>query len=241
MPRAAMPGEADLEILIRSLNLFDTDALSDVLELLDLETFAAAAVRQWEEETGWIPFLAETTPALDGGVDETRYFDPPGPNTRGQFIGGGTDLRLDCGLVVLEDVDIGWSPSTPGTPQFAGTDFRLWPYNADPLDRPWTELRFKVRQWGQPQSIRLVGRFGYSATVPDNAWLAILHYAVILALPEIASNITGGVLEFQEAGVTERYGAGFLSGSGAENDPSTGGAWGREWRRTVNLYKRIVV
>lgn len=234
-----MPGAADLEQVIESLALFDPEDLTSVFEFLDLESFAAAAVRQWETETGWEPFLADVD--VDN-LDQTRYFDPPGPNVRGEFVGGGNHLTLDCGIVELDTVHTGWSATTAGTAQLAGTDFRLWPYNADPLDKPWTELRFKYRQWGEPQSIRLVGRFGYAATVPDNAWTAILHYGVILALPEIAANITGGGnLEFQELGVTERFGAGFLTGTGGKDDPGLGGAWMREWERVVRLFQRVFV
>src|SRR5216117_4162110 len=92
--KVAYPGPADVELLIRSLGLFDDDALATALGLIDLDTLAAAASRQWEEETGWIPFLADSE-------DVTRRYDPQGPNWRPWIQGGGYPLDLGVGLVSL--------------------------------------------------------------------------------------------------------------------------------------------
>jgi hypothetical protein len=54
-----------------------------------------------------------------------------------------------------------------------------------------------------------------------------------MALAEIRERVTGGVVEFQEAGVTERYGEKFLAASMA--------AWERRWKAAVNRYRRIVI
>lgn len=233
MSKPEYPSGADVEQVIEGLRLFDVADLAEVFEFIDTDALALAAVHQWETETGWIPFLADVD---DDNPDQTRYFDPPGPNSRGESIGGGNHLILDCGIVELVTVHTGWSPTFAGTAALAGTDFRLWPYNADPLDRPWTELRFKVPQWGQPQSIKIVGRFGYAATVREDVWLAILHQGVTLALPEVATRVTGGMVEWKEADASERYGEAFLFG-----DKGVGSAWGLEWSRTVNRYRRVVI
>lgn len=241
MPRAFMPTEADLEVALRSLGLFDTDELSEVLQFLDLSIFADAAVRQWEEETGWIPFLADTS---EESADQIRYYDPPGPNRRPQIQGGSYTLDLGAGIVILETVHTGFSPTSAGTAQVAGTDFNLLPHNADPLDRPWTQLEFTVPQWGARRSIKVVGRFGYASAVPEDAWVAILHQGVRMALPEVATRLTGGARKFTELGVTEEFGEGFLSGTGAfgaSGDGSVGGAWGREWRDATRRYRRVTL
>lgn len=234
MAKTAYPDQQDIERILRSTGLFDADALDTAILDLDLETLAAAAIREWEMATGWIPFLADS-------VAVTRYFDPQGPNFRPQVGGGGYVMDLGTGLISLTSITTGVSATAPGSVLTLDTDYWLTPYNADELGYPWTGISFLVPQWGTRRSIKVIGRFGYSMTVPDDAWLAIGHKAVTLALPEIASFITGGVRKFTELGVTEEYGEGFLYGTGGKDDGSIGGVWGREWARAVTRYKRVVV
>jgi hypothetical protein len=229
MPKLAYPDSHDCERVLRSLGLFDADALDAAILDLDLETAASAASRQWEEETGWIPFLADAAAV-------TRFFDPQGPNRQPQVVGGRYVMELGTGLVTLTSVTNGIGPTSVGTLQTLDTDFWLSPYNADELGRPWTALEWLVQQWGARRSIKIIGRFGYSTTVPDDAWLAIAHRAASIALPEIATRIVGGVRKFSEAGVTEEYGDDFLTGQ-----KGVGGAWSLEWKAAVGRYRRIVL
>lgn len=230
MSKPFMPTGSDCEAVIRSMGVFDTDDLTDAFELLDTDTFAAAAVAQWETETGWRPFLADVD---EDNPDQTRYFDPPGPNFRPQTLGGGYSLDLGTGLVVLETVNTGYSSTDVGTERFAGTDFDLYPYNADVLEQPWTRLEFLVPQWGARHSIRIVGRFGYSNTVPEDVWLAISHQAVRKALPELIHRAKGGLIEWKQAETSERYGDEFL---GRQDK-----AWSDEWKETKRSYMRVVI
>jgi hypothetical protein len=244
--KAFYPTEADVEVALRALGLFDTDELPEILQFLDLATFADAAVAQWEEETGWHPFLANTTDINDEDQDETRYFDPGGPNFRPQILGGGYQLDLGTALWKYTALRSGVTSDSVGTALTRNEDFYLLPYNADQaaIMRGWTQVEFLVGHWGARRSITIQGRFGRVGTVPDDAWLAILHHGVMTALPEIATRVGGGRLEFTEAGVTERFGPGFLLGgrsSGEGSGGALGDAWMREWDRAVRRYQRIVV
>lgn len=234
---ATYPDVQDVERVIRSLGLFNAEELAEAILDLGLEEVALAAAREWEDMTGWIPF--ETADS-----DTTRYYDPPGPNAVPEGLGGRWRLQLDAPLTAVTSVRVGYSPeNTVGTLLTLNTDFYLYPYNAQVAGRPWTAIEFRTSRWGARRSIQIVGRFGYSATIPDDAWLAIARRAASLALPEIATRISGGRTEFTEAGVTERFGAGFLTGggSGSQEGGGVGGAWQREWERVVLRYRKVSV
>ncbi len=228
MPKTSAPDSNDIEGALRSLGLFSASELSALILDLDLEGKAQAALARWERETGWIPFLGDT-------ADVTRYFDPSGPNQRlpgGR--GGGWLMTLPNGLLSVTSIYSGFSAADVGTALVSETDYRLRPLNASVDGRPYTEIEMLGgASWGLGRSVRIIGRWGYSLTVPDDAWTAILYGAVSIALPEIRERVTGGLVEWKEAEVSERYGEKFLASSAM--------AWDQRWMSAVNRFKRVVL
>lgn len=108
--------------------------------------------------------------------DSTRYFDGI-PCTATDFI-----TMLTVGeLVDLTSVEI--APNGGSTYSALLTDnYWLWPYNAPSEGKPYTRIDLQpnsgsVRLWpSQPHSVRVIGKFGYSASVPDDIQEAILLY-----------------------------------------------------------------
>ena len=93
--------------------------------------------------------------------------------------------------------------------------------------------------------ITVVGSWGYGATIPDDAWLAMLAAAGVYLHPYIAQLESGGLEMWSEADVTERYGPNPL-GSLLTNwsmtlygPPGPGGVQGRQG--VVGLYRRVAI
>lgn len=231
MPRAEYPNGNDLSGLLTSLNLFDATELATFLVDMDLDTLVQAAATQFEMESGWIPFLGDSS-------DVTRYFDPAGPNQRLPGSRGGSYLlSLNAGLLTVTSFHAGFSGSSVGTALVSEDDYRLRPLNAVVENRPYTEIELLSGwTWGLGRSLRIIGRWGYGVMIPDDVWLAILHQAGNLALPILRERLTGGLVEWKEADAMERYGDAFLTGDG-----SAGGRWMSEWSRIILRYRRVVI
>lgn len=166
--------------------------------------YAAQAVAEWERRTGYIPFLNTS------GVDATRTFDPPGPNQRVMYgtrlMGGGMILDLKAGLYSLTSVTVGVTLDNPTGVLFTlGRDFWLEPVNADVESKPFEFIRFRVQQFGSQHSIQVIGRFGYGATIPQDAWEAIRRLGASLALKDVAEGLKTGLRKASELDVSEEY------------------------------------
>jgi hypothetical protein len=223
-----MPDQHDVEAALRALGHLSIEELSALILDLDLEGQAAAAVAEWEALTGFKPFLADL-------VDVTRYYDPPGPNTRlpgGR--GGGYLLDLGTGLVSVTSIHTAFSATDAGDAAVSETNYRLRGLNASVLTSPYTHIESLSGHWyGLGRSIRIIGRWGYGTSVPEDAWQAIRMRAAGMVLSEIREQVTGGMVEWKEADASERYGEKFLSG--------TLDAWDRRWMMAVNRYKRVTL
>lgn len=190
MSRTAYPTKTDLGDFLYSAGLISspkTDQQSDLL----YGSAVAAAVTEWERGTGWVPFLS--------AGDQTRSYDPPGPEQGpvGIYIGvsnvgGDRRLFLKAGVRSVTSVTTGVTLTNPGTLLTQNRDYWLRPSNADHSDRPFTYIEFAWPQWGNPQSIVVVAPFGFGATVPDDAWSAILKMAAIELIPSLEIMLTGG-------------------------------------------------
>jgi hypothetical protein len=203
MAHNAYPTTSDWTTYLNGIGLVRGDG-SSLSAVLPLQTFLDSAVRAWEQRTGYLPFLA--------GTATSRRFDPPGPNhgyppaITGLNRGGERILPLDAGLAAEPtSVVVGYSDTDPGTTLTAGTQYWLHPYNALAKGMPYTRLEFVVPQWGAPRSVLVTGSWGFSQTVPDDAWEGIMAYASWLAWPGIVGQLTGGLIEWTEQ-ATERYG-----------------------------------
>lgn len=127
-----------------------------------------AAAEHLQKEIGYFPWLAAT---------QTRWFDPP----NGRF------LDLGGGLVSLTSLTIGIQGGSSGTALTHETDFFLLPYNAPTDGRPYEWVEFALDQRGGSKSIKIIGSWGYSATlIPEDVWLAALFTAGLMATGTIA-------------------------------------------------------
>lgn len=125
--------------------------------------YAGAAADAFQRETGWVPFLRD-------GSDVARLFDCP-------EMGFPFNWRVPfaAGLLAVTSVESAWDGTT-GTAKTATLDYLLG--GGDGTDtRPYQWLDLRHFPGRQPQSIRIVGRWGYSATVPDDVYLAVLSKA----------------------------------------------------------------
>jgi hypothetical protein len=223
MPYSAYPTSGQIESFIRALGILTDEQLAALLDNLDLAGVAEAAQAAWEADTGWLPFLKDT-------ADVARRFNPPGPNRRGLTRGGWDRIDLEAGLLSVTSVTTGYSLTDAGSALALEDDYFLWPANAAALFRPWTALEFNSYRWGQPESLRIVGAWGFSDRIPADAWQAILRHGATIAYSEIALGVSGGATRWTEADITEEYAAGIFQQHLA--------AWEQQWRRAVMRYRR---
>ena len=141
----------------------------------------AGAVQEWEEATGWEPFLADANAT-------TRQFDPT----------FGYTLRLP-GFFTITTVVVN------GVTLTEGTDYWAVPYNNTSTMKPITGLRFLEPLTGLPRTISVTGRMGYDDDIHEDAWLAVLNKAVARCL-ELASGPYGSVSEIEQGLVKVKYG-----------------------------------
>ncbi len=228
MAHSAYPSTGELAAFLVSLGLIDMMQAAT----LPLQTFLDASIQAWEEQTGWHPFVKDS-------ADVARRFDPPGPNRRGgawSSRGGRWLLDLRAGLISVTSIVSGYSasPTNPqaGTALVAEEDYWLLPDEAPLEGKPYTEVEFGSAIWGGARSIRIVGRWGYTADIPGHIWQAILECGALMAQPGIVAQNVGGLLEWTEE-AHERYG----------EDPF--GQFRKRWEMTlqtaVQLYQRRVL
>ncbi|BDI33411.1 hypothetical protein CCAX7_54620 [Capsulimonas corticalis] len=140
---------------------------------LDVETKIFSAITEWEDGTGFAPFLADDTTV------GSRSFDPPRTSR---------DLDLGAGLVELTSLTVA------GTPFVLGRDFYAYPQNALAKGKPITYLRFYSRPGSSiMQSIVVTGKWGFTTALRANVRNAILCKAALLSAPELEFSITNGV------------------------------------------------
>lgn len=193
MSHATMPHAIDLERILFAGGMFDSPQTIQQ-QIIDLDSAIRGAVTMWESGTGYDPFLAAT---------QTRVFDPPGPTIRGtrygyRARGGERRVSFDNGLWTLTSITTGVDAVSTGTVRTLGTDFFLLPVNAPQRGEPYTSAEFVLPIWGNLQSVHIVGSWGFTSTVPDDAWNAILGMAAYTVLPQLVHSLTGGVAEYRE-------------------------------------------
>ena len=189
-----MPTANDLVTYITGLGVLDD---TGVIEDTEYAAVVEAAAEELERATGYVPFLS--------GADSTRYFDPPGYQRRGQTLGGGRHLELGMGLVSLTSLYVDYSPSSAGTLLTANVDYFLEPRNAAAQGKPYEAVDFVLPQWGDPRSVAITGAWGYAATVPADAWRAVLHYAAHLLRPALVLQNSQARKRWETAGLKVEY------------------------------------
>ena len=181
----------------------------------DLTGEIAAARRTFEKETGWIPFL---------GAQQVRYFDPPGPDQGpiGLFaglavMGGARKLFLGAGLIAVNSITTGLTATdSVGTALTLNTDYWLRPQTAPADGEPYRSVEFRMPQYGEPNSIKIDGEWGYaapSAGLPDDAFRAVLRMAAAQIAPQIELGLNQGTSSYKVSDIEEKFAAGDNSGS----------------------------
>ena len=151
----------------------------------------ASAVGMIEQATGWIPFLRDSN-------DTTRPFNPPGFGGKRYATprGGGRMLRLDKGLVTLTSL------SVSGVAQVLGTDFFLKAFRSD---GPYELVEFAGPVHGNIQCISIVGKWGFSATIPDLVWEACMLFTGSLVATALRESVIAGGSKFEEGDESVSY------------------------------------
>ena len=210
------PAETDVEEFLTSTGLFAA-GLPNILSDLSAEvtTELQAAIQQIQEWTRWMPFLA---------AEQTRLFDPPGPEKgpAGYFaglntMGGSNRLFLNAGLLSLTDgsgnpattITVGLTAEdTVGETLTLGRDFWLMPGSAPQYDRPYTSVKFRTLQFGEPQSISITGLWGFGKSLPPGVFRAVVKLAAAALAPQIDLHINQGKLSRKAGDEEDRYSGG---------------------------------
>lgn len=186
---AAVPTGSDIETFLAE------SQIDHSLSLSTLDRYAAAGVERFNRESGWLPFFASNS-------DTTREFDPPGfagGYDSSYTRGGERKLLLRTGLVSLTSLTVAAVAKT------LNTDFWLRPSNAVDEGRPYTIVEFRAPVYGEPNTIAIVGRWGYCTVLPDDAFESMLQFGAILAARKAWVEKVPGVTAFADEEVNERF------------------------------------
>jgi hypothetical protein len=212
--KSAYPVDTDVEAVLTAAGL--------ALGTLDTATAALAGRHAFELETRRIMLAPAAT---------NRRFDPPELDPAGVgFLDLGADVAVFNTLTYQPE---GGSP----TSLVVNRDFWLQPYNAPDKATPYTWIdlagqhcRAKPLLPADRRSLIVNGRWGYSTTIPEDAWRAMVAWSVWSLLPEEMISLTGGKVSTQVAGVITAWGVRPLLASREE--------FARIWRQTTALYSR---
>lgn len=169
MSRVAYPTDSDIETFVVSCGI-------TVPSTFSFAGYGAAASDTWEQTTGWLPFLRDS-------VATARYFNPPGTQPINKQwsnyqYGGGRILNLYAGIPTLADLT---SVVCTGTVNLPTTNFFMAPINSPNIGRPFTRIEFIVPYWGTANTTVVTANWGFNATIPEDAWQAILRIGANLA------------------------------------------------------------
>lgn len=177
-------------------------------------------VSEIERYTGYKPFAVEAT-------NSDRRMSTP-------F--SGDDVWFDTGYVSVEDVYLDATTDTNGTEQTLGTDFVLVG------DGPYEGIKLFSKRRFAPHSIRVVGKRGFSATIPTDLWEAVLlkaaQPAFTAAMNAASASASGGTVEEVKQGpVTIKFSAtsdgSFAGFSGTAEEIEA------RWQGALMKYQRI--
>lgn len=207
MSKTIYPTAVDLDFFLRSSGLTSATPTAEQ-QLMFYTEAVAAAVAEWERETGWVPFLT--------GAAQTRTYDPPGPSPGGaqgpvgllygvNAMGGSRKLFLNAGVRTVTTLKVGVTATSTGTALTQNSDFWLRPQNATNYDRPFTYVEFGRAQYGPPASITVLAPFGFGTIIPDDAWFAILKKSAKHLIPSLQTAQFGGLAKWTDADASETY------------------------------------
>lgn len=155
-----------------------------------LDYYRYEAIDEFESETGYEPFLA------DSSTSQLR-FDPPGVNQRGRVKGGAKRLLLNNAFATITEVLVGVTTDFAGTALTVDVDYRTLPLNSAALLQPITEIEFFTTQWGEPGSIRITGKRGYWTSIRAEIWGAIRKLTCARASQGLREKFSQGYVEMK--------------------------------------------
>lgn len=215
------PTAADVELLLKSASYWPEgdDSSPKVLYAREQATIAAAgAAREFENRTGWLPFLAK--PAAT-----TRLFDA----TSGDGV-------LEFGAGLLADPAPVFKLAQGDTVYGVDTSYWLQPANAPDQELPYTRLQsinsiFGGRVWSWPNRLSITGRWGYCATLPPDVWVAIQKKAGVEVLASIEN--LQSIASISQDGFSKAYDV-----VGIITQKDVLDRWGKDFDRFCTRYTR---
>ena len=209
MPTPYYPKLADVLTNLTAFNVLQNAQLNTAQQKV-VQGFLDASVREWENVSGYTPFLVQQD-NTGAPVYTTRVFDTPGGESRPSsrlagyswYIGGnsGRANRLYCGsaFTACSEIRYNVTPTYDGDILHPGQDYMLYPANAPQEGRPYDEIQFLFSMiGGMPQSIHITAKFGFCESVPDDAFTAIILRASAKLLPHIELLLLGDQQTVQE-------------------------------------------
>lgn len=212
-PLRGWPTDNDLSALLESCGVVDTTGAQ--FQKLDLQAKIEAAIDTFEERTQWTPFLAD-------GEAYTRTYDFP----------AGGYLNLDSGLISITSV------SSCGQPLTAGLNFVAKPDNAPQRKKPYTSLALRAGlpvgfggvASGLRRTVEVTGVWGCALSVPASVADAVLGYAAVLCVPQVALMVSGGQYKIEDV----QYASGSVSPLSSER-----AMWAETFNQTTSFHKRV--
>ncbi len=207
MPHSNFPIGSDLITWLQGSAMLPA-VLTAAQNNLDYDGAMLSAIERWQNDTGYRPWLTTT---------QTRVFDPPGSQrgALGNFlatpgiglgrVGGSNKLFLRTGLLSVTTLTVGKSGANPGTVLVQGTDFWLNPTSAPQINAPYSSILFRFPQWGEPQSIEIVGDWGFSDMIDDSVWNAVRDAGAEEVIPSLENLATGNYITKKEGDVATEY------------------------------------
>lgn len=159
--KSSYPGSADLT------TFFDGQGITPPA---GGEDAVLAAIAEWEDRTGYKPFLGDTSAAdwyFDGCFAGSNLLD---------LKGGFWDVDSVAVNITYEDDD--------GTELVENRDYILLPMNAANMDRGWNQIKFLSSVPYGDRCVKIVGKRGYAEQIKEDAWRAILERAAAKCLAD---------------------------------------------------------
>lgn len=217
----AYPTGADLVLLLKSINAFPQDSLTTMIALATEQAGIAAyaAASEFENSTGWLPFIAR--PEVT-----TRKFDMTNQTGILDFRAG---LLADPAPVF----------SIGDTTYIEDQNYYLQPSNAPDQGKAYTQAQFTQthfsgRAWSLPNRISVTGRWGYCSSCPPDVWAAIQKKGGVQLLASLENLQNIGSIS--QDGFSKSYD---ITGVITQLQLLT--TWGNDFTRFITRYVRNVV
>lgn len=248
--RTAYPTADDLLNLLEQAGMktLAGDAFETLISRVTaaLQSYVQASIDEFEQRTGFLPFLAGTRDQ-DGNrvttpTTTTRYYTPSGPernhHTFGTAVvrGGGRMIEIDGGLLQVDSITTGLTYDETGAPangtaRVVHRDCTLRPENALQMGQPYEIIEFYAPLYGMARSIRITGLFGYCSRLPEDVWQAILGGAAVQMQAQCGLVVTEGVSKVKlDNGIDVQF-----AGDALETHFKP---WAAKFDRTVSRYLR---